>query len=259
MGGSEQTWVEMHAGPAEGPQPSHCASCWLLTFGLAPSLMCVWLQHQLSPTPMVQVPAAPGPCTECPTPPSQWDGHSPPQPSSNTGSPGPPRTTDHTWEHGPQPVAFCSSNGPSCPQNPSPRSSQKAEGQANGCRHMPSKSPPADGCPLGGGPACPKRQSAGPCKSVCGGSATVVILSRGMGWSQDQGLEGQKPLPALPGHVQSHEAQAEALTMVSGSPVTRPGPQGGPGGGDIQSKWWAQRPCLPSPGVLTGCSLRHKA
>lgn len=65
-----------------------------------------------------------------------------------------------------------------------------------------------------------------------GGSATVVILSRGMGWSQDQGLEGQKPLPALPGHVQSHDAQAEALTVVSGPPVTRPGPQGGPGGGD---------------------------
>lgn len=64
------------------------------------------------------------------------------------------------------------------------------------------------------------------------GSATMVILPRGMGWSQDQGLEGQKPLPALPGHVQSHNAQAEALTMVSGSPVTRPGPQGGPGGGD---------------------------
>lgn len=166
MGGSEQTWMEMHAGPAEGPQPSHCASCWLLTFGLAPSLMCVWLQHQLSPTSMVQVPTAPGPCTECSPPhplngtatphrpllpaphpgaslllqPDVPDHGHPPQPSSNTGSPGPPRTTDHTWEHRPQPIAFCSSNGPSCPQNPSPRSSQKAEGQANGCRHMPSKS-----------------------------------------------------------------------------------------------------------------------
>lgn len=99
--------------------------------------------------------------------------------------------------------------------------------------------------PSGRGPAAPRDRAWGPPSSVRG-SAPWSSSPGGMGRSQDQGLEGQKHLPALPGHVRSQDAQAETIIVVSGSLMTRPGPHEGPGDGDHLQHVAGSRTRLPS-------------
>lgn len=179
-------------------------------------------------------------------------GHGPPPRPSTQCPPASLGLRSHMQNHGPQPEDFCSSNRPSCPQNPFPPASQKAQGPA-GCRGKPrgaDTQPPSPDLqtllPSGRGPSPPQETECGARQGVCGALPPWSSSPGGRGWSQDQGLEGQKHLPALPGHVQSHDAQAETITVVSGSLMTRPGPHEGPRDGTIYSMWRARGPRLPS-------------
>lgn len=233
--------MKVHAGPAEGATAE--PPCQLLTFGLAPSLTCVWLQHQLSPTSMVQVPTAPGPCTEC-SPPHPLNGtatpHRPLLPAPHPGASLllQPDVPDHG--HPPQPPsdygAIRGSTGHSLKLSAQVMhllvhkthphvSPGRPRGRPTGAGTCPPSPDLQTAALWEGARPVPRDRVQGPAK-VCAGALPP--------WSSFPGAWGGAKTRALRGrsHVQSHDAQAEALTTVSGSPVTRPGPQGGPGGGD---------------------------